>query len=223
MSQTTSPADLITVTNPRSPVSEAYRTLRTNIIFSSVDVPLKTLLVTSPAPQEGKSTAIANLAVTFAQGGRSTIIVDCDLRRPDQHKIWDVSQQPGLTSMILDNLERPPLVESGVENLRILTSGPLPPNPADLLGSAIMHKIIEGLKAEADIVLFDAPPVVAVTDAVLLASRLDGTLLILRSGKTSRDNAEQAKDMLQKVNARIIGAALLDAPVGRQIGSYYGE
>ncbi len=215
--------NLITLTNPRSPVSEAYRTLRTSLIFSSLDEPLQTVVMTSPAPDEGKSTAVANLAVTLAQGGRSTIIVDCDLRRPSQHTLWGVDQEPGLTSMVLENMDAPPLVETGVDGLRLVTSGPLPPNPADLLGSRRMDEIIEGLKSEAEFILFDAPPVIAVTDAALLASKLDGAVIVLRAGGTRREHAERAKELLERVNVRIVGAVLTNAQVDTRVGGYYSD
>lgn len=215
--------DLITLTHPRSPASEAYRTLRTNLIFSSLSEPIHTLVVTSPAAEEGKSTALANIAVTLAQGGKRTIVVDCDLRRPSQHTIWGAEQQPGLTTMMLENLESPPLREVGVENLRLLTSGPLPPNPADLLSSPRMDVLIEQLKGEADFILFDAPPVIAVTDAALLAAKLDGALLVIRAGRTSRDHAERARDLLKRINVRIVGALLIDARIDTQVGDYYIE
>lgn len=215
--------DLITLTNPRSPASEAFRTLRTNLIFSSINEPLHTLVVTSPAPQEGKSTTLANLAVTFAQSGKKTLLVDCDLRRPTQHTIWGVEQQPGLTDMVLEGLKKPPLLDVGIENLSLLTSGPLPPNPADLLGSPRMDAIVKQLKDEADIVLFDAPPIIAVTDATLLASKLDGVLLVFRAGSTRRDHAEQAKELLERVNIRLVGTVLTNAQVDVRMGGYYAQ
>lgn len=213
---------LITLTDPRSPASEAYRALRTNLIFSSLSEPLRTLLVTSPAPEEGKSTAVANLAVTMAQGGKKTILVDCDLRRPSQHTIWQIDREPGLTSMVLEGLNELPLADVGVENLWVLPSGPLPGNPADLLGSPHMDDMIERLKRDAEIVIFDAPPVLAVTDATLLATKLDGVLLIMRAGKTRRDHAERAKDRLEQVHARLVGAVLTNAQGDGQMGGYYG-
>ncbi|GAB4476363.1 MAG: CpsD/CapB family tyrosine-protein kinase [Anaerolineae bacterium] len=216
------PANLITLSNPRSPASEAYRALRTNLLFSGLDRALQTLVVTSPAPDDGKSTALANLAVTLAQGGKKTILVDCDLRRPSQHTIWGVGRAPGLTDLVLGEVAEPPLMAVGVENLSLLPAGTPPPNPADLLGSARLDGVIETLKARADFVLFDAPPVIAVTDASLLALKLDGVLLVMRAGKTRRDHAEQARDLLARINAHIIGTALLDAPISAA-GSYYGE
>jgi capsular exopolysaccharide synthesis family protein len=215
--------DLVTLTDPRAPASEAYRTLRTNLIFSSLDDPLQTLVVTSPVSDEGKSTALANLAVTMAQGGRRTIIVDCDLRRPSQHTIWGVAQEPGLTTMVLENLDAPPLLDVGIENLQLLPSGPLPPNPADLLGSARMEAIVDRLAAEADLVLFDTPPVIAVTDAALLSAKLDGVLMVIRAGSTRREDAERAKELLERLNVRIVGAVLINAAVNSRAGGYYGQ
>lgn len=215
--------ELITLTNPRSPASEAYRTLRTNLIFSSINQALHTLVVTSPAPEEGKSVTLANLAITFAQGGKKTLLVDCDLRRPNQHTIWGAPQEPGLTSAMLGTGKKLPLQATGVENLSLLTSGPLPPNPADLLGSPRMDAVIKQLRGEAEIVLFDAPPVIAVTDAVLLATRLDGVLLVIRAGVTSRDHAERAKELLEQVNARLVGAVLTNAQTDAGMGGYYAE
>jgi capsular exopolysaccharide synthesis family protein len=216
-------AELITLTDPRSPASEAYRALRTNLIFSSMSEPIRTLVVTSPAPEEGKSTALANLAVTLAQGGKKTIIVDCDLRRPRQHEIWDRPQTPGLTTMALESLKKAPLVEVGVENLLLLPSGELPAYPADLLGSPQMDAIVERLRGEADIVLFDAPPVIAVTDGTLLAAKLDGVMLVLRAGGSRRDQAERAKELLEQVNVRLVGVVLTNAPVDLRMGSYYAQ
>jgi capsular exopolysaccharide synthesis family protein len=212
---------LITLTDPQSPVAESFRTLRTNLIFSSLDHPLTTLLVTSAAPIEGKSLTLANLAVTMAQGGRKTILVDCDLRRPRQHEIFGVPSSPGLTTMILDETKEPPLVAAaGVEDLWLLPAGPLPPNPADLLGSRRMEAVIATLKSRADIVLFDAPPVIAVTDAALLASKLDGALLVVSAGQTKRDHAQRAKELLEKINVRVVGAVLTNAAVDKSVSAY---
>ncbi len=216
-------ANLITLRNPRSLASEAFRTLRTNLIFSGLDHPLRTLVITSPAPEEGKSITLANLAVTFAQGGRKTIIVDSDLRRPSQHTIWGVDQQSGLTSFMLDGGKKLPLVDIGVENLQLLPSGPLPPNPADIVGSPRMDAVIQLLTKEADVVLFDAPPVIYVTDAALLASKLDGVLLVIRAGGTRRDHAVRARELLERVSVRLVGAVLVDAVVDTPMRNYYGE
>jgi non-specific protein-tyrosine kinase len=212
---------LITLTDPRSPVSEAYRTLRTNLSFYSLDHPIRTLVVTSSAPGEGKSTTIANLAVTLAQSGRRTILVDCDLRRPSLHTLFNLAEQPGLTNMMLDETEAP-LQKTEVENLWLLASGTKPPNPADLLGAQKVDKVIDQLLAQADIVLFDAPPVIAVTDAAVLGAKVDGVLLVISAGKTRREHAERAKELLEKAKVRIVGVTLTNAPKDGSLGGYYG-
>jgi non-specific protein-tyrosine kinase len=212
---------LIALRDPRAPASEAYRTLRTNIQFSSLDKPLHTLLATSTVPDEGKSTTLANLAVTMAQAEQRVILVDCDLRRPTLHTLFGLANEAGLTSMILAQEDAPPLQETGVPGLSLLASGPLPPRPADILGSRRMEAVIARLRAEADIVLFDTPPVVAVTDAAVLATRVDGVLLVFQAGKTSRERARRARDMLEKVKANIVGVVLNNAQVEQGYG-YYG-
>jgi protein-tyrosine kinase len=212
---------LIALRDPRAPASEAYRTLRTNIQFSSLDKPLHTLLATSTAPDEGKSTTLANLAVTMAQAEQRVILVDCDLRRPTLHTLFGLANEAGLTSMILAQEDAPPLQETGVPGLSLLSSGPLPPRPADILGSRRMEAVIARLRAEADIVLFDTPPVVAVTDAAVLATRVDGVLLVFQAGKTSRERARRAREILEKVKANIVGVVLNNAEVEQGYG-YYG-
>ncbi len=216
---------LVTLTNPRSPVSEAYRTLRTNLEFSSLDKPIKTMVVTSPGVGEGKSTTLANLAVTLALAEREVILVDCDLRRPSQHEIFGLSNGVGLTTMVVDDgaMKEPPLLDTGVAGLRLLTTGPLPPNPSELVGSRRMGEIISVLAERSDIVLFDAPPVVAVTDAAVLASRVDGVLLVIKAGSTKRDHARRAKALLEKVNAHLLGVVLNNIKMDTSYYSYYTE
>lgn len=216
---------LVTISNPRSPISEAYRSLRTNLEFSSLDRPLKTMVVTSAGPEEGKSTTLANLAVTLAQAEKKVILVDCDLRRPSQHEIFEVGNSLGLTSMVVDEeaFRNPPLQETPVPNLKLLPSGPLPPNPSELLGSRRMEEIIATLRERADLVLFDAPPIIAVTDAAVLASKVDGVLLVIRAGTTKRDHAQRAKALLEKVNARLVGAVLNNMRMDISLHRYYAE
>jgi len=219
----TNQPSLITLTDPRSPAAEAYRTLRTNLYFSSPDTALETLVVTSASPGDGKSTTLANLAVTMAQGEKRTILVDADLRRPSLHRLFGASNSQGLTTMAVQDsaLTEPPLLATGVDNLWLLPSGPLPPNPAEILGSRRMEEIIAALKTRAGMVLFDAPPVIAVTDAVVLGARVDGVLLVVRAGKTRREHAERAKELLEKAKVRLVGAVLSDAPLDRAMGGYY--
>jgi non-specific protein-tyrosine kinase len=213
---------LITLDDPRSPVSEAYRALRTNLSFYSLDQPIRSLVVTSPAPDPHKSTTIANLGVTMAQSGRRTILVDCDLRRPSLAALFELPAEPGVTDAILEASESPALQQTSVENLWLLPSGPKPPNPADLLGSKQFDKLIVALLAKSDIILFAAPPVMAVTDATVLGAKVDGVLLVLNAGKTRRDHAEQAKQRLETANVRILGATLINAPRQSAVGDYYG-
>jgi capsular exopolysaccharide synthesis family protein len=214
--------DLITLTDPRSPAAEAYRTLRTNLTFAALDNPIETLVITSAAPGEGKSTVLANLGVAMAQGERRTILVDGDLRRPGLHEIFGVANDRGLTTMIVEEaaLGDPPLVDVGVDNLWLVPSGPLPPNPADILGSRKMEAAIAALKGRADVVLFDAPPIVAVTDAVVLGTKVDGVLLVMCAGRTRREHAQRARELLERVHVRIVGAVLNDAPLGITLGGY---
>ena len=216
---------LITITNPRSPIAEAYRSLRTNLEFSSLDRPLRTLIVTSAGPEEGKSTTLANLAVAMASADKQVILVDCDLRRPSLHRIFDVRNGVGLTTMIVNDeaLKNPPFQETGVSNLWLLPSGPLPPNPSELLGSRRMEDIIASLTEKADVVLFDAPPIIAVTDAAVLSSKVDGVLLVINAGKTKREHAQRAKALLEKVNARLVGAVLNNVPFDVSLHRYYAE
>jgi non-specific protein-tyrosine kinase len=214
---------LVTLSNPRSPISEAYRTLRTNLQFVSLDKPLRSLLVTSPGAQQGKSTTLANLAVAIAQGEKEVILMDCDLRRPTLHKLFGLEDKPGLTTMMLDEgaMSDPPLQQTVVPRLNLLASGPLPPSPADLLGSRRMDNVLELLTERADIVLLDAPPVVAVSDAAVLATKVDGVLLVVSAGQTKRDGVQAAKARLEKVNANLIGAVLTNVPLDASLERYY--
>jgi non-specific protein-tyrosine kinase len=206
---------IITLTNPRSAAAEAYRTLRTNIEFASVDERLQTLLVTSSTPMEDKSAAVANLAVAMADGERPVILVDADLRRPAQHTLFGLNNDKGFTTMFRDDatFDRPPLQLVPNTSLQILTSGPLPPIPSQLLASKKMDEVIAKLATLAEVIIFDAPPIVAVNDASLLASKVDGVLLVVKAGGAKRDHVKAAKDRLEKVNARLIGAVLTNAPV----------
>jgi len=216
-------SSLVAAHQPRSPISEAYRVLRTNLQFSSLDKPLKTLLVTSASPTEGKSTTAANLGVVMAQAGLSVIVVDSDLRRPTLHKLFGVNNSRGLTTSLLQEggtLDGH-LQETGIENLRVLTSGPLPPNPSELLGSQRMRQLIAQLKEKADAVVFDSPPALAVTDAAVLGNEVDGVLLVLDSGQTRREVARRAWETLTSVGATVLGAAVNKLSERSASGYYY--
>lgn len=214
--------ELITITDPRSAASEAYRTLRTNLTFAALDGSLDTLVVTAPTPEEDKSTVLANLAVTLAQMGKRTLLVDADLRRPKLHEIFGVTNERGITTMFVEDTspDDPPVLDVDVENLSLLSSGPLPPNPADILGSQKMEDIIDALTRQYDIVLFDAPPVISVTDAAVLGAKTEGVLLVVHSGQTRREHVERAKEQLERVHVRIVGTVLTDAPKDVTLGGY---
>lgn len=216
-------SELFTVSEPRSPISEAFRALRTNLDFASLDQALTTLAVTSAGVGEGKSTTLANLAVVSAQAGRKIIVVDADLRRPTLHQIFDMNNEIGLTTMMMDDaaLASPPLQNTEIENLSVLPSGPLPPNPAEVIGSQRMEEVIANLAKEADQVIFDTPPVLAVTDAAVLATRVDGVLLVICAGKTRREYARTAVQRLEQVDARLVGTVLTNVQMGAGFTGYY--
>jgi len=216
--------NVITLTDPRSPVSEAYRTLCTNLTFASLDRPLRTLLIISPGSEEGKSTNVANLAVTLAEREMRTILVDCDLRHPVQHEIFGLPNDRGLTSLFLDERGRAhlPLQEVGVDNLWVLPSGPLPSIPSQLLGSRRLPEIIALLSEGTDMVLFDAPPLLAVPDASMLASHVDGVLLVVSAGQTKREHLRRAQQRLDRVRAHLVGAIMNNVPLDARLRRYYG-
>jgi capsular exopolysaccharide synthesis family protein len=204
---------LITLTDPRSAAAEAYQSVRTNLEFSSLEQPLHTILVTSPeGVGDDKSVAVANLAVVMAQAGDRVILVDGDLRRPHLHEIFGLHQQRGLSNWLQEqDTTPPPLQKTSVEGLQVLVGGPAVPNPVALLSRKRLHEALTALKGQADYVLIDAPPVLAVTDAALWAGQVDGVVLLVNAGGTKRDHAQRAKAVLEKVHARIVGAVLLNA------------
>lgn len=203
-------ANLISLTDPASPVAEAYRRLRVNLLAAGREAPLKTLLVVAAAADPDKASTVANLAVAFARVGRQVIVADCDLRRPSLHKLFGLDNTRGVTTAVGDAASSLPLHATEVAGLRILTSGPAVDVPADLLASPAMGNLIARMGEEADLVLLDAPPVLEATDAVELAPQVDGVLLTVRAGETRREDAQRAKEQLEKVGARVLGAALLN-------------
>jgi len=214
---------LITAAHPKSHIAEAYRVLRTNLQFASVTRPLRSILVTSANPSEGKSTTVANLGVVLAQAGKRVILVDGDLRRPSLHKIFEVPNTAGLTNLLLQ--DEPCLdghmADTRIENLKVIPSGPLPPNPSELLGSQRMKHLVEVLKEEADIVLFDSPPILPVADAAVLSTVTDGVMLVVEAGSTRRDVLAQARAALAQAGAYLVGAALNKLRPSRGSGYYY--
>jgi capsular exopolysaccharide synthesis family protein len=218
---------LITYEDPKSPISESYRSLRTNISYAStIDEKIKSLLISSSQPGEGKSTTTANLAIAFAQLRKKTLLVDADLRKPVQHNVFGHPRGPGLSEYLigeisdLDSIIHP----SKIENLSIMTAGGLPPNPSELLGSNTMSKLVDRLESDWDMVLFDSPPIVAVTDASMISSELDAIALVVKAGQTERSAVDRALDTIKNVKAPLIGAILNGASqesLGGKYAYYY--
>lgn len=200
---------LVTTANPSSVISEQFRTLRTNISFSSSDKEIRSLVFTSGSPGEGKSTVAANTAVVFAQEGKRVLLVDADMRKPTVHYTFHTTNTVGLTNLLTRKASLKEVVKlAEQENLYIVTCGPIPPNPSELLGSRTMETVIHEVLNEFDIVIFDAPPVLAVTDAQILANKADGTILVLNTKKTEKDALEKAKDLLEASKANVIGVVM---------------
>jgi tyrosine-protein kinase Etk/Wzc len=213
---------LITHFAPKSPISEAYRTFRTNIQYTKLDHELKALLVTSPGPGEGKSTSVANLAITMAQMGSKVLLIDSDLRRPVLHSIFNIDRRVGLSNVLVGRATIEEAAQTTeIENLYVMPCGTLPPNPSELLGSSAMRTTLVELKQKFDIVLFDSPPIIAVTDAAVLSSQLDGVILVIKSGQTDREAAFRAYTLLKNVKTRILGALLNGVHIESMYGSYY--
>ncbi len=201
---------LAAILYPRSGATESYRALRTNVEFASVDAPIRTLLVTSALPGEGKTVTAANLAVVFAQAGRRVILVDADLRQPGVARIFNLSNERGLTTLLRSDDATLESVLQGTEQapLRLLTTGPLPPNPAELLGSQRMRTIVDRLVATGDLVIFDTPPLQAVTDAAILSSFVDGTLFVIDATRSHRRPVRLARQALERAGANVLGVVL---------------
>lgn len=195
--------------NPRSHVAEAFRILRTNLQFSTLDHSQKVLQVTSPGPAEGKSTVTSNLGIVMSQTGAKVIIVDCDLRWPDQHRFFNLPNEMGLTDVLMGSVELNKVLKgSGRANLKVVTCGYLPPNPSELLGFEKTREVLAQLSGMADIVLIDSPPILTVADATIISSIVDGCIIVIKSAKTKLDDVRHAKERLDKANARIIGTVL---------------
>jgi capsular exopolysaccharide synthesis family protein len=214
---------VFSISQSRSLAAESYRTLRTNLQFSSLDRPLRSLVVTSAVATEGKTTTAANLAVVMAQAGKRVVLVDADLRRPSAHKLFGLSNRSGLTIALV---EEPSalngyLQETEVENLRLLSAGPVPPNPQELLGSQRMEELLHKLEDTADVVILDTPPTLVVADANVQAARADGVLVVVNTGRTRRAAVQQAVEGLRQVGANLLGGVLNMVDTGRGRSSYY--
>jgi len=216
----------IAQSQPRSPVAEAFRALRTNITYSGVDKPLHRILITSATPQDGKTTVAANLAVVMAQGEKKTLLLDADLRRPRIHQVFGLFNRAGLTDLFVRALEFPGDISQAVEvpGLSVITSGHLPPNPAELMSSQRMCQILNGINGTYDFIVIDTPPVLAVTDAVALSQAMDGVILVAKPGVTKLSAFKQTVEQMQAVGARLLGVVLNEVePSSRKYGYYYNR
>lgn len=214
-------ASLITNFDSHSPYSEAYRALRTNTQFLGLENPFKVLLFTSALQQEGKSTTSSNLAITTANMGTKTLLIDCDLRRPSLHKLFESQQEQGLTNVVMGAIDWEEAVQdTGVENLDIITSGPMPPNPSELLASGRMRGLIDKFRAKYEMVIIDSPPVIAVTDAAILSTMVDGAYIVVEAGKTPMGAVMRTKSILENVQGNVCGVVLNN--ISADHGSYYG-
>jgi len=213
--------ELIVLNNPKSPVTEAYRSIRTNLNFMSPDKPLKTLVITSSAAAEGKSLTLVNLALSIAQNGKKVIIIDADLRKPMQQKFFEMTNFNGLSSILTGEIGfDEALRETNVEGVSLISTGVIPPNPAELLGSRKMEEILKRAHEEADMVLIDTPPVIAVTDASILASKVDGVILVVASHQTHDQILVKSREILERAQANIVGVVLNKYPVHHE-NQYY--
>jgi capsular exopolysaccharide synthesis family protein len=214
--------ELITYKYPKSSMAEAYRTLRTNLGFASMDDPCRSILFTSTSPRDGKSTVASNLAVVMAQAGNRVVLIDADLRKPVQHQIFEVDNRQGLTSVLLQKVEAETAMHNGlVENLQVITSGPIPPNPAEILGSERTRLMLKQLLDEYDYVFIDSPPILAVTDAAILSTIVDGVVLVVNYAVTRNEMAREAVEQFKKANARVLGVVLNQVQMESSDYKYY--
>lgn len=200
---------LVSHTNPRSQFSEQYRTLRTNINFSSPDKAINSILVTSASQSEGKSTTAANLAIVFAQEDKKVLLIDADMRKPTMHYTFSTNNMMGLSHLLIRKCSIEEAIKhTKVKSLDLITCGPIPPNPAELLGSNSMNRLMTQLKEMYDIIIIDAPPILAVADSIILANECDGTILVINSGETEKSKALKAKEAITSSKSKLIGAVV---------------
>lgn len=212
---------LIVERKPKSIEAEAYRSLRTNIQYSSFDKKYQTLVVTSANPGEGKSTVSGNLALVLAQGESKVLLVDCDMRRPSVHKKFRISNTYGISDLLVGNKKMESVAHKYNDNLTIVPSGKIPPNPAEMLGSKAMTAFLEEMKKHFDYIVLDTPPLQAVADAQILSTKVDGSLIVVRAGVTKKDAVHDAVSIINKVNGNIIGTVLNAADNSKDKYYYY--
>ncbi|MFH1351241.1 MAG: polysaccharide biosynthesis tyrosine autokinase [Pseudomonadota bacterium] len=214
--------ELVTLHSPKSTASEAYRGIRTSILFSSAESEPQVILVSSAGPREGKTISTINLAVTMAQSGSKVIILDCDMRRPKVHKIFDIPRDQGMTNLLVGNMEiKSAIFNTPIPNLDVIPCGPIPPNPSEILGSSRMTKLLEILKKNYTRILIDTPPITAVTDAVVLSKSVDGVVIVIRTNETAREIIQNGLSQLKSVGSNVLGAILNGVVMGRDSYYYY--
>ena len=208
---------------PNSRLAESYRSIRTALLLSSADNPVKTVAITSALPGEGKTVSVANLAVTLAQSGKTVLVVDADLRRPRQHRLFKVKNTYGLTTYLTDSVEIKDVVKpTEIPNLFLVNAGPIPPNPAELLGSEKMTRFIRMMTEECDYILFDLPPMLEISDALVLGAKVDGMVLVVHGDKTSREALKKAREKLDLLKVRTIGVVINNVSMPHH-GYYYKD
>lgn len=214
--------NLISYINPKSPITEQYRLIRTNIQFSSGDREIKTIVVTSAEPDEGKSTTASNLAIVFAQQGKRVLLIDTDLRKPTLHYAFKLNNIQGITTVLTKQTSIEDTISTtDVPNLDVLTSGPIPPDPSLLLNSKSLDKLIEEMQNKYEHIIFDTPPTLAVADSQILANKCDGTILVVKSGKTTKQKALKTKEILIGTKANLLGAILNESDTKSNRQYYY--
>lgn len=214
---------LITHQQPKSPISEQYRNIRTNIEFAAVDKNIHSLMITSANPSEGKTTTTANMAVVFAQQGKKVLLIDADMRKPAMHQMFQVDNIFGLTNVLTHSERLEKCVQkTAVDNLHFLACGPIPPNPAELLGSKSMQELLAQAYSMYDLVIFDLPPILAVTDAQIMANVCDASILVVRSEATEKEAALKAKGLLESAKGKLLGVVLNDREREHGLYYYYG-
>jgi capsular exopolysaccharide synthesis family protein len=201
--------ELITDLSPKSSLAESYRTIRASLLLSSADKKPKAIVVTSALPEEGKSVTLSNLAVTLAQAGKRVLIIDSDFRKPTQHRIFKYRNSLGLTDYLTSDTQIKDYVKgSGIPNLYLINAGPVPPNPAELLGSEKMANLIEAMKKSFDFVLLDSPPILTVSDALVMGPEIEGAILVVWGGKTAKDALKRAKEKLDQLKVNCLGVVI---------------
>ena len=205
----------------KSLISEQYRTIRTNIQFSSPDIDIRSIMISSSSPEEGKSTTAANLAIVFAQQGKKVLLIDTDLRKPTVHYSFNRINVVGVTNILVNRLPLNEAIEpTDFENLYVLTSGPIPPNPSELLASEAMKQLMNVLYREYELLIFDTPPLLAVTDAQILANLCDASILVISSGKTEFNEVKKSKGLLESASSKFLGVVLNNRKMKKH-SSYY--